>query len=763
VQLCLGDTYWKLGQYEEAIHRYERARDYEFLNLAIEAPVVWTRIAECLVAWGYELYRGKQADAAASKFAQVVAVAADGTRSVPSGSPLYGHTPFDAIAASVAAYLPTLDINAAPGLAVDMEIALRRAIQYQDMIHAGLNVLGLPVDLIPVFRFRYLQAVARYFTDQAIKAERDYITFMTSSEQETASQIQLQQSVDLAAANVTLETRHVDEANADKAVSTASQSLAQERVNNAKTRKDDYDKVSADKVALDTASAHASGGFTETEGGYSVSLSTSGETVNLGSQDYEILRNAAWHRGMIQRKFELDDMARTISEYQKYKEVADKQVQLSDARVAVAQQSLAIAQLRHKQAQQLLEYAQSKTFDAAMWQGLADRMRQTARLYLDRAIEIAYMMQAAYNFENDTSLDTIAFNYGMSTELNGLLGGQALMTDIDYFTYHYVSQAKSKEIPVRTVLSLAEHFPFALYQFRRSGVATFETMPELFDRLYPGSYLPRIKAVEVVAEGVVPADGISGTLRNSGVSVFRTADNDTKVRVQPQETQLISAYSLRGDAVVFRPSEEMLGVFEGSGVCTAWTLAIPPDANDLRYDTITDLKVVLSYTVLHDAGLETAVRAALPTTGQRARAFSLRESRPDAYFLLLEKGAATFDLGRGDFPYNHVSPAVSQISIIAIAEGGGPATSLVVDLGVAGGASARATTGPDGTVTSGAGSPLNTLVGASPLASWNVALDPAANAAYYTEQPAGSGIRRVTGLRDLVIALEYSYTVRTAP
>ncbi|HCT77498.1 MAG TPA: hypothetical protein DGT23_13065, partial [Micromonosporaceae bacterium] len=434
VQMCLGDTYRKLGQYAEAVTRYERARDYQYLNVVNEAPIVWTRIAECLVDWGYELYRDKQLDAAAAQFSRVVSVAADGSRGVPGVSPLYGHPPFTAIQSAVATYLSNMDSPAAAPLTAAMVIAIRRAAQYLDMINAGLNVLGLPLNLVPVFRFRYLQAVARYFTEQAIKAEREYITFMSSSEQETASQLQLQQSVDLASATVELESRRVAEAQAERKVATASQTLAQTRVDNARTRRQDYAQVSADKVALDTASAHASGGFTETEGGYSVHLSTSGETVNLGDEDYEIMRNAAWHRGMIQREFELEDMARTEQEYAKHKLVADAQVALSDKRISVAQQGRAIAVLRQQQAKELLEYAQSKTFDAALWHALADRMRELAHLYLDRAIEIAYVMQSAYNFETDAGLDNIAMSYGTSDALNGLLGGQALMADIDYFT-----------------------------------------------------------------------------------------------------------------------------------------------------------------------------------------------------------------------------------------------------------------------------------------------------------------------------------------
>jgi Tc toxin complex TcA C-terminal TcB-binding domain len=764
VQICLGDTYVALGQFAESLQHYESARDYQFLNVAIEAPNTWIRMARCLLKWGEDLYRKNQINDALGKLQAIIEVAVTGELSVPADSPLYNRPPFAAIQPQLQAFIQTLNTENPATLNPEMAMIIRQARVYQDMIHAGLNILGLPLELIPIFRFRYLQAVARYFAEQAIKAERDYITFKSTSEQETAALLQLQQAEDLARDNVELERRRVDEAVAEQDFAAAAQTAANNRVANAAARRNDYITVSADKVALDTATAHASGGFTETEGGYQVNLATSGQTVNLGDKDYEIMRNAAWHRGMIQRQFELDDMQRTINEYQDNADVAAAQAALAAKRRSVADQNKAIADLRLTQASANRQFAEDKTFNGELWSNLADRMREISQLYLDRAIEIALMMQAAYNFESDTNLNKIGTNYSTGEELGGLLGGDALLADINFFTFHQITQTRSKEIPAKAIISLADRYPFSLFQFRRTGIADFETKLEDFDRMYPGSYMHKIKAVELVVEGLINADGWSGCLKNSGTSSFRTRDNQLKTRLQPAETLLLSTYSIKSDAVVFQPSEETLGVFEDSGAATAWTLHIPRGSNDLNYDAISDVKVVLYYRSFFDPGLEATVRAALPANGTRARSFSLRFNYPDAFFLFLERGNVGFDIRTRDFPFNQTNPTIDRIAVYVLTEDGVSPQNIEVQLSNTTAAhQATVQTGADGTASSDAanpGAPLNAFIHDSPLDSWSVLIDRAANPAVFREEPPGSGIFRIVGIRDIVVTLDYRFAFR---
>jgi hypothetical protein len=648
-----------------------------------------------------------------------------------------------------------IDTATPPALNPRMAAVIRQARVYQEMMRAGLNALGLPSDMIPIFRYRYLETVARYFANQAMKAERDYINFAANAERETATLMQLQQSVDLAAAGVELERRRVAEAQTETRVAELSAALAAQREANATARRAEYATVSADQVALDTATAHASGGFTETEGGYQVHLATSGETVNLGDQDYVIMRNAAWRRGMILRQYELDEMQRTISEYHSQTGIAQAVVAQAQARQRIADEGKRIAELRLSQAQDNLTYARDKTFNAELWNNLADFMRGIADVYLQRAVEVAFMMQQAYNFEMDDSLHVIRMSYSTGESLADLLGGDALLRDVDYFTYHYVTQTKRKEIPLKVIVSLAERDPFSMFQFRRTGTANFETRLADFDRMYPGGFLCKIKTVEVALEGVVGVDGVRGSLKNSGTSAFRTAGNDRKVRLQPRETMFVSSYSPQRDALVLRPSDDMLGVFEGTGAATAWTLALPPDANDLDFQAISDVKLVLYLTCYHDQQLEDAVRGSLPATGAWSRGFSLRNNFPDALFLLLETAAADLTIERGDFPYTQVDPTMTRVGLYVITDAGTSAAGVSIKLRADASAhEAVAVTDASGTVSAG---PLDVFQGDSPLGRWTISLDPAQNPGLFRDS---DGLSRIKGLRDLVLMLDYDYRVR---
>jgi tetratricopeptide (TPR) repeat protein len=64
IPLSLGDCHLELGDYEEAITWYEKARDYQYLNQAIEAPMVWLKLANAYTRWGNFLFEaGEKAEA----------------------------------------------------------------------------------------------------------------------------------------------------------------------------------------------------------------------------------------------------------------------------------------------------------------------------------------------------------------------------------------------------------------------------------------------------------------------------------------------------------------------------------------------------------------------------------------------------------------------------------------------------------------------------------------------------------------------------
>src|SRR5262249_12988286 len=76
--LALGDCYYALGDYAHAETYYLLVRDYPFLNLTIERPMVWLRLARTYLKWGKRLYQDRDAAAAHARFELIVKITSAG-------------------------------------------------------------------------------------------------------------------------------------------------------------------------------------------------------------------------------------------------------------------------------------------------------------------------------------------------------------------------------------------------------------------------------------------------------------------------------------------------------------------------------------------------------------------------------------------------------------------------------------------------------------------------------------------------------------
>ena len=163
----------------------------------------------------------------------------------------------------------------------------------------------------------------------------------------------------------------------------------------------------------------------------------------------------------------------------------------------------------------------AQPFSPNDWSLMSTGIFQLYRRYLDMALVTALLMQKAYNFETDQQVQFIKSDYS-SNEIKGLLAADALMADVQNFSYDLITSNAGKPQPVRQTLSLASRYPYAFEsQFRKTGVMESETAMEDFDFQYPGIYAGRIAAVEVEVDGLVPPSGLSGTLMNNGISTYR--------------------------------------------------------------------------------------------------------------------------------------------------------------------------------------------------------------------------------------------------
>jgi tetratricopeptide (TPR) repeat protein len=743
--VAIGDCHHELGSHDLAVTWYTQAASYEFINTAVEAPNVWGKTARSYLSWGNDLYRQGQVSAALDVYTVVIPTDPNNPGSLYSD-------PFAGYGAQVLPFVRALDQTPPDTLSPTVTAIVLEVRNRLRMIEAGLDFWGHSTSFFPIFKFDYLHSVASYFAQQAVQAERDYINFTARGEDEQLTRQQLQQSIDSGDAQVELAEKNLTQSRAERDVAVENADLAALRLTNAQNQRTEYADVSYETTALDAASVFASG-----PSGYAVNYSyyspSEGHTVSLsGSGAYKVMEQAAWRRGMLTRRMELDSLDRTIAELGQNRDLAKAQVTAADLAVDVAAEQKRIAELHRAQAQSLLDSFESQTFTPEVWFQLGNHLRWLSDQALARALAVAKKMQDAYELETGFRLNAIKNTYTTNV-LSGLLSADYLLADIDYFTVHRITNTRSKDVPIKQQLSLATLAPAAFeVTFKSTGRLEFETSAAMFDRAHPGSYLRKIKKVEVVIEGLLPPGGVSGTLKNSGISRDRKIDGAEFLRLQPRETLYLSDYSPRSDVIVFQPDQRVLDVFENCGVATGWTLHVPPDANDVDYRTISDVKVILYYTAQHDEELESAVRATLPTTGESSTGVPVRLLFPDEFYSFLDTGEMTLQLSESDLARNQVDLKVRSIALRVRMQQGASAHGLTVR--VANGAvNASATTDASGTIRSDetdAGNPLNAFVDAPVAKPWTVSVLDADN----------PDLTR-SDIRDVFLYFEYGFTYRS--
>lgn len=742
--VCLGDCYHHLGDYSKALQHYQTAAGYQYINTAIEVPALWIRAGRNYLEWGNSFYKNNEVQKATDTYINVITV----DDKTPA-SPLYKDKlkAYGDQVSTLIANIADPDASVLNPDTVNIVLDIRNRLR---MINAGLDYFGFPANYFPIFKFDFLQSTAIYFAQQAIQAEREYISFTAHGEDEEMTREQLQQSVELSKAQVDLAQKQVEYAQAELEINNENAQLAAARLQNAKEQKQQYADVSYEITALEAASVFASG-----PEGYSVSYTyyspSEGKDVTLsGSDAYKVMEDAAWRKGMLSREMELANMDRNIAELDAGMQLANAQVNAAQVNVDVAAQQKKIAEMNEKHSQELLNSFESQVFTPEVWFQLGTRMLFISKTYLQRAIGIARKMQKAYELETGRALNTVKSDYNTNI-ISGLLSADYLLNDINYFTVDRINNSKSKDIPVKQLFSLAALNPTGFQTtFKNTGRLQFETSLSDFDLAYPGAYLRKIKKVEMVVEGLIPPGGVHGTLKNSGISRDRKKNGDLFFRIQPHETLYLSNYSPRADIVIFQPDQRILDVFENCGVATSWTLDIPMAANDLNYQTISDVKMIVYYTAQYDTLLENNIRAALPKTGAKNMALPFRIVFPDEYFGFIDTGTLNFRLQATDFAYNEINQMVKNISVKVVTEGV-PANNLKFTVKQEA-TVAQAVTDANGVIKSNkadAANPLNVFIDKEVNKEWAIQLPDADNA----------GLDR-SKIRELFLFIEYSFTYK---
>jgi hypothetical protein len=729
---ALGDCYSQLGQYDVAETYYLQAAGYSYLNTSLEAPSLWTRLADNTLRWGDSLYRAERVDDCKPVYAKLITQAG-----AAGDSPLYTLAAF----AGPAADAKTLITNLAAPQAAAVNPAIARPIlsawarwQY---LSAGLDFFG--TTFTPILTFEYLQQAATEFAQRAVQAEREYVDFQSRSEAGAATRRELQSAAAMANAAVAAQDEQWQAAQHDASAADAAVHLANVRATDAANDKAAYAVDGYwQYVSQSIAAAHAAG--SDWYGDEIRQLAANMEAGSWSGESGKLAAAATLLGGEKSYEYQLGRLQDTIDEMNATVPIAQQQAAAAHDRAESARLQYE-ASLTHAQlSNDALAAFDNDVFTPDVWSRMALVMRGLSGDYLDSAIRTAKLMEHAYNFENDDSASVIRTEYLGVGSADGLFGGDFLLRDIDSFTYRFIASQRAKQSQLKDVISLANQYPFDFQRFKQTGLLTFETTLHDADMRHPGFYEQRLAGVEVEVIGLLPPEGVQGALTAGGVSRYRTADGGERTRIHTVDTLALSEYSLRDDGLVFRVDPRIHGLFEGHGIATTWTLDLPRRSNNLDYRLITDVRIVLYYAAFYDGALHNSVLSAPPKPGEmiHVRSLLLRFDFPEIWYSLLDNNEATFTVTPEYLPRNETNFVTQTIAVVLETPDGVSPANVGIELTPPGKAVAAMTTGADGRIAADAGTPLAAQLGAPVLGDWHIAVRP----------PAGSPLLDADGKLD---------------
>ena len=355
---------------------YLQAAGYAFINLDIEAAALWRKLAENVLSWGNFLYKNEEFQDALKVYRKVMEPV--GTTSVvDAAAPLYSHAALAQLGATIKHMLETYEaqgVGAVNPLLASIVLEIRaRLIQ----LAAGLDFLGMPTDIVPIWSFEFLQSVARYFAQQAVHAEREFIGFTDRGENEEFSRQQLEQQVALAGAEKELAKQQRMAAEAEQKAYDEAETLAETRALNAQANRNDYAAMSTERIALETSNAWYSA-----QNPWELDNTIEGEGPDAGRHVHEVIAENTKKRGRIVREYELAAMDRQTAEMQQAEVVAAAQAAAADARVSAAKQMEDVAKLREDAAKDNLEAFDTQFFTPDVWFQMAQFMRNISASYM---------------------------------------------------------------------------------------------------------------------------------------------------------------------------------------------------------------------------------------------------------------------------------------------------------------------------------------------------------------------------------------------
>lgn len=542
---------------------------------------------------------------------------------------------------------------------------------------------GINTYLPTPFRYRVLIDRAKQLVNIAQQLESAFLNVLEKIDAESYTILKARQDLQLTQAGIRLQDLRLREARDGVELSNLQQERVEiqiehfsELIGNGLLREEEIAKnliLAASVFQFSAAAISFKTGFS----GVLQGLSSTSSGLSQLSGFYSAI--ASFKRREQDWKFQL-----TLS--QKDFVIADQQIRLAEDRVDIVQQEKQIAVLQREQANETIEFLQRKFTNVDLYDWMSNILEEVFSYFLQQATSVAlqatnqlaferqetppqYIQQDYFDPPASNSLSSLSD--GGEADRRGLTGSARLLQDI-FQLDQYAFDTDSRKQQLTKTISLASIAPISFQQFRETGVLTFATLMELFDRDFPGHYLRLIKRVRInVLALVPPIEGIKATLSNTGLSrivVGETIFQTINVRRDPEVISLSSPTDATG-LFELQPESEFLNPFESTGVDSIWEFKMEKASNFFDYNTIADVLMTIEYTALNSFTYRQQVIQRLGTDVSLTKAFSFRNQFADQWYDLNNPQQSStpmlvkFKTNKEDFAINVEDLFIEQVAL----------------------------------------------------------------------------------------------------
>lgn len=580
-----------------------------------------------------------------------------------------------------------------------------------------ISTNGTPLLQASPYRFDFLIERSKELINISQNVESAFLSALDKLDEENYSVIRARQDLATAKANVRLQDIRIIEAENGIKLAELQTGRAESQVNGLQEMIDEGFNVYEQEIMnnyytindltqlIDALDFYAS--IVRTQADLTVPTAGGGTNVASMAAAMPILfmlegtrQQLSFSRGSLQTRTNIAQMyaaqSRRVQEWNYQKSIANQDVRigkqqevLAQNRLRIVNQEKNIALLQQEQSEATIDFLLNQQFtSAALYQYMSEVLERVYSYFLQEATAMAKLAAKQLAFERQQAIPefikgdywvledaySVASSEDEIIDRKGITGSARLLQDI-YRLDQYAKQSDQRKQQLRKTISLASMLPFEFQKFRETGLLTFSTDMELFDRDFPGHYLRLIKGVSTSVIALVPpVDGIKASLSSLGLSRVVTGGplfQEQNIRRLPETVSLSSPISDNG-VMELNPDNKFLRPFEGTGVETFWEFRMEKGANpNIDYASIADVIITIDYEALNSFDYRAKVVGELNkgTAYDAMLPISFKQNLPDQWFDMINPDQAQmpysvkFSINRDNFPVNIENVTLDKVLI----------------------------------------------------------------------------------------------------